>query len=333
MTALVGTAKMHTGILRREQYIGEVVWNRTKWKKEPGTSRRVCELRPESEWIKVEHPELRIIDDLLWQRVQARLKEARDKAHPNTLAKRGRPSKYLLSGLMVCGECGANYIMQDTRAYGCSGHTSGGKYLCANGVRVKREVAETALLKNIKERLLSDEIIASIEKQFRAAIREMGTQEEAPVIETEIAGIERKIEKVLDAIESIGISDSLAERLRKLEADKQDAGERLQAAQIDAEPLDALPDLIPALVECWRALAADFEVLASYPDVEPGVIDTARCNLHALLGQVTLKPKDGVLWAYPTLKPEKPTLKESRPLILVAGAGIEPASFSYRRRT
>ena len=148
----------------------------------------------------------------------------------------------------------------------------------------------------------------------------MGTQDEAPVIETEIAGIERKIGKVIDAIESVGISDSLAERLRKLEADKQDAGERLQAAQIDAEPLDALPDLIPALVECWRALAADFEVLASYPDVEPGVIDTARCNLHALLGQVTLKPKDGVLWAYPTLKPEKPTLKESRPLILVAGA-------------
>ena len=30
---------------------------------------------------------------------------------------------------------------------------------------------------------------------------------------------------------------------------------------------------------------------------------------------------DGVLWAYPTLKPKRPTLKESRPLILVAGAG------------
>jgi hypothetical protein len=34
--------------------------------------------------------------------------------------------------------------------------------------------------------------------------------------------------------------------------------------------------------------------------------------------QVTLPPKDGVLCAYPTLKPEKPTLKESRPFILEA---------------
>ena len=221
---------------------------------------------------------------------------------------------------MVCGECGANYIMQDTRAYGCSGHTSGGKYLCGNGVRVKREVAEAALLANIKKRLLSDDMTAYVEKQFRAAISEMGARDDAPVIELELAGTERKISKVLDAIESIGISDSLAERLRELEAEKQDAGERLKAAQIDAESLDALPDLVPVLVERWRDLVAEFEGLAGNPDVEPGELDTARGHLHALLGQVTLKPQDGVLWAYPTLKPEKPTLKESRPLILVAGA-------------
>ena len=241
MSALVGTAKMYTGILRREQYIGEIVWNRRKFKKVPGTSKRVCELRPESEWIRIKHPELRIIDDLLWQKVQARLKDARDKAHPNTLAKRGRPSRYLLSGLMVCGECGANYIMQDTRAYGCSGHTAGGKYLCSNGVRVKREVAEAALLTNIKKRLLSDEMTAYVEKQFRAAIRAMGARDDGAKIETELAGIVLKIGKVVDAIESVGISDSLAERLRKLEAGKQDAGERLKAAQIDAKSLDALP--------------------------------------------------------------------------------------------
>ena len=327
MSALVGTAKMYTGILRREQYIGEVVWNRRKFKKVPGTSKRVCELRPESEWIRVPHPELRIVDDLLWRRVQARLKDARDKAHPNTLAKRGRPSKYLLSGLMVCGECGANYIMQDTRAYGCSGHTAGGKHLCANGVRVKREIAETALLANIKKRLLSDEIITSVEQQFRAALRDIGAQDDGPAIEAELAGIERKIGKVLDAIENIGISDSLAERLRKLEGEKRSAVDRLEAAQIDAEPLDALPDLVPVLVDRWRALVTDFEGLASNPDAEPGELDTARTHLHALLGQVTLRPKDGVLWAHPTLKAKGLTEASPLPLILVAGAGFEPATF------
>ena len=327
MTALVGTAKMYTGILRREQYVGEFVWNRRQSKKVPGTSRRVYELRPESEWIRVEHPDLRIIDDLLWQKVQVRLKRAREKSHPNSLAKRGRPSKYLLSGLMVCGVCGANYIMQDTRAYGCSGHTAGGKYLCSNGVRVKREVAETALLSNIKKRLLSEEMTSYVEMQFRAAIRDNGSRDDGPAIDLELDGIERKICKVLDAIENVGISDSLAERLRNLEAAKVDANDRLQADQIEREPLDSLPDLIPALVEHWRALVEDFEGLAGNPNVERGELDTARGHLNALLGQVKLKPKNGVLWAYPTLEPKKPTLKEGRPLILVAGAGFEPATF------
>ncbi len=82
----------------------------------------------------------------------------------------------------------------------------------------------------------------------------------------------------------------------------------------------ALPDLIPVLVERWRALVADFEGLAGNPNVEPGELDTARGHLHTLLGQVTLKPKDGVLWAHPTLKTKGLTEVSPLPLILVAGA-------------
>ena len=75
-------------------------------------------------------------------------------------------------------------------------------------------------------------------------------------------------------------------------------------------------------MERWRGLVAEIEGLAGNPAVESGDLDTARGHIHTLLGQVTLKPKDGVLWAYPTLKPKRPTLEESRPLILVAGAGF-----------
>ena len=234
MTALVGTAKMGTGILRREQYVGEIVWNRTKWKKIPGTDKRVCELRPESEWIRIPHPELRIIDDLLWRKVQARLKAAREKSHSNTLAKRGRQPRYLLSGLMKCGDCGSNFIMQDGRAYVCTSHTNGGQHLCKNRLRVRRDVAESVLLRNIKRQLLGDEMTAYVEKAFRESLRQINAQDDGPKIETELAGTERKIAKVLDAIENVGISDSLADRLRALEADKRDAEKRLEAARIDA---------------------------------------------------------------------------------------------------
>lgn len=131
-------------------------------KRVPGTSKRIAEVRPRSEWIILEQPELRIIDDALWQRVQARLKTARKKAHKNNKRTRGRPSKYLLSGLMKCGECGASFIMRDTRAYACSSNTNGGRHLCNNEIRVNRELAEGAILENVKTRLLSDDAIQYI---------------------------------------------------------------------------------------------------------------------------------------------------------------------------
>ncbi len=80
-----------------------------------------------------------------------------------------------------------------------------------------------------------------------------------------------------------------------------------------------LPDLVPALEDHWRGLVEDFEGLTSNPNVEPGELDTARSHLHALLGQVTLKPKDGVLWAHPALKTKGLTEVSPLPLIVVAG--------------
>ena len=64
-------------------------------------------------------------------------------------------------------------------------------------------------------------------------------------------------------------------------------------------------------------------------EVPPGAIrSAARSHLHALIGDVTLKPIDGVLWAHPT--PNAKGLTEVRPLDglsinspkMVAGAGL-----------
>ncbi len=66
-----------TGIremLRRDLYVGRLVWNRREFRKRPNTNKRVSRLRPEDQWTEpMEMPDLRIIDDELWGRVQARL--------------------------------------------------------------------------------------------------------------------------------------------------------------------------------------------------------------------------------------------------------------------
>ena len=59
-------------ILRRELYVGTIVWNKRKYVKRPGTNKRVARPRPQSDWRACERPELRIVSDELWDAVQKR---------------------------------------------------------------------------------------------------------------------------------------------------------------------------------------------------------------------------------------------------------------------
>ena len=67
-----GNPKRGTGILHNELYVGRMVWNRQRFLRDPETGKRVARPNPRSEWITKVVPELRIIDDELWQGVQAR---------------------------------------------------------------------------------------------------------------------------------------------------------------------------------------------------------------------------------------------------------------------
>jgi hypothetical protein len=299
----VGGAKTFTGILRREMYIGQLIWNRRKSKKEPGTSRRVYEIRPQSEWEIQSRPNLRIVDDALWKRVQARLSQKRQTAHKKNKQPRGRPSRYLLSGILKCGECGANFIMQDARAYGCSSHTNGGRHLCSNDIRVKRGIAENALLENVKNHLLSDDVVKYMRQSVRVAIREY--QKSA---KTELKSVDRLKSKRREIDERRSIQSAIADAKQ-------------------AKPwLDAIPDILPGLVDAWREIVGGMADIASNPHARASDVQEARGRLHALLGPVVLEPRDGVLWAHPS--PNAKSLVETRlsgrlhinSQILVAGA-------------
>ena len=72
----------------------------------------------------------------------------------------------------------------------------------------------------------------------------------------------------------------------------------------------------------WREKVESIETLAANPNVRPGEVDAAKSQLRSLLGQVTLHPQEGVLWAYPALNAKG--LTEASPMLMnvVAGAGF-----------
>lgn len=109
--------KRGTGLVKNELYIGRLIWNCLRYIKDPSTGKRVSRLNPESEWIIKDVPELRIVDDELWQSVRAlqgeiaekyaNVTEVVRKHHKKNRLNGTRRPKSLLSGLVFCGCCGA----------------------------------------------------------------------------------------------------------------------------------------------------------------------------------------------------------------------------------
>ncbi len=54
-------------VLHRPLYRGEVVWNKTRKRDAEGKTPPTA--RPESEWLRLDQPELRIVSDTAWQQV------------------------------------------------------------------------------------------------------------------------------------------------------------------------------------------------------------------------------------------------------------------------
>jgi site-specific DNA recombinase len=61
-------------ILRQERHVGTVAWNRTKRVRNPRTGRVELHANPPADVLRVSAPQLRIVTDELWNRVQARLR-------------------------------------------------------------------------------------------------------------------------------------------------------------------------------------------------------------------------------------------------------------------
>src|SRR4051812_34827492 len=77
-TTIRGHHERGTGILRNELYIGRLVWNRLRYVKDPVSGKRRSRLNPPSAWLVEAVPDLRIVDDCLWEAVQQRLRGIRD---------------------------------------------------------------------------------------------------------------------------------------------------------------------------------------------------------------------------------------------------------------
>jgi site-specific DNA recombinase len=339
-TTIRGDAARQTGILRNRAYIGEIVYGRMTFSTDPRTGKRRSQLA--SSPMVEAAPSLRIVDQPLWDRVQARLASiartmARD-AETGQALNRAHRKQYVLSGLLRCGCCHGTYAIMGRDRYGCSTrkNTAG----CANDVTITRQAIETRVLSSVKRGLLAPEMVqrfvAKVSNDLRAQRKTARSEESS--LRKQLAAAERKIERLLDQIED-GDGDArlLGKRLGERERERETLQARLNEiveespaavpmpnfAEAYAAQVRALEDVLrdPSLVQlAHETLAKLIEKVVLTPD--PEAQNGLRVDLHGDLARI-------LSTCAAARNEELPAgfLRAGSQLSVVAGVGFEPTTF------
>jgi len=203
-------------MLHRPLYRGEVIWNRSQKIMKSGTKSQ--RRRDQSEWITLPAPELRIVDDALWQRVKERLDRAHGLYARNQAGKLlSRPrlkdeSAYLLTGFARCSVCqgpigtdlrghGSQNNRHHVAAYACLDHKRRGAAICTNRVGIPQTAVDAAILKAICDVLDQGVLdravdLAVVQLTSGASQQRLRYAE----LDSELAAVQGRIERLLDAL-------------------------------------------------------------------------------------------------------------------------------------
>lgn len=281
-----GSRQRGNGVLHTELYTGVKTWNRMEVRKDPSTGKRLPVMRDPAQWRRTPVPELRIVDQALWDRVQARLAMLRASA-PQALANARRAS--LFGGLMRCGVCGASYTATGGGRLICAGHRERGPAVCANRRTLSRAAIEARVLDGLRERLLSPQAVSAYVRAYHAAWADAARAKadlRAPLTRR-LAELLRSIDRVVDAVCAGGATPRMLERMRAQEAERTQVESDLAAMDEAAARPSAPPiTLHPSAAASYAALVDQLQAQLAQ---SAGAADTPSRDLVAAVRALVLK--------------------------------------------
>jgi hypothetical protein len=229
-------------------------------------------------------PELRIVDDGLWDAVKVRQAEVRlvmsRDADGNALNGAHR-QKYLLSGLLACGLCGGGFTIVNAHDYGCASHRSKGT--CDNHGRIRRDELERRVLDGLKHRLLAPEMVEEFARSFHDEVKRLAAEQSRNRAQDEgrLEGVRRKIASMIRAIEDGLYQPSMKARMAQLETERAALEEQLTAA-----PEPPRLRLHPNLAGLYREKVAVLEQALTDPSIKAESMEVVRSQIE----RITLTP-------------------------------------------
>ena len=211
-------------ILRNERYTGEYDFYYNK-----GTRSN-----PEYDTIRVKNEFPAIITKETYNAVQKILKARVHRAPCNV------EENYLLTGKIICGECGAQYNGMRCKRHGkmyvyykCvnqssykNGQTQ--KSYCHNN-SVNKELLEAFVIKELERIVFNNNFIDQVYEQYNNyAKTQMVDKSMISILESKLLNIKSNIENIVSSIEQGFSSQTLKERLTALEIEKEETEEKIR---------------------------------------------------------------------------------------------------------
>ena len=285
------------GILYNRRYAGYVCFGARRNTRRNGQAKARVK---QEQFIEVRREELQIVPAELWERVQERLQSVAKTYLRGTNGElwgrpgRGVESKYLLTGLGECGECGHNICMLGGRAgipgkrtqlyyYGCSYHVTRGHTVCSNNHKVRMHEADAAIIEMVERTALSPVAIDYVIDRTLDLIEEQ--RRDAPhlpeCLEADIRQDERQLANFLRAIGEGQAPESVIARIKELEA----------GLMVKRTRLNALSTSPPTELEVRRTKKELRDLMGRLTDVFHSNVPLARQALRKLLdGRIQFVP-------------------------------------------
>ena len=222
-------------MLRNHSYLGWYCLGKTSRVKGADGRKRYVD-NPMDQWRIYKNAHEPIVTEDLFNKVQERMAKVSEKYKKKISSAKAEHSSYLLTGLIKCGACRANFTVQSTKAkagepprywhYVCGYRRNRGPTVCSNSNRINMYDLDKAVLEATEQKLMDPEIIHNVAKQAERIL------ERARLDAYETEGLQqekRKLEKEIDRlISALTAADQTPDAARLISEEMQERKKRLK---------------------------------------------------------------------------------------------------------
>ena len=191
----------------------------TTLRKNPDTGKRITRVNSEGELRFADVPQLRIVEEADWRRVQETM-AGRCCGHA---APAKRKSPHIFTGLMKCGNCGRSYVSAGGSKWPrflCAGRREAG--ICDNHPTISARTLEQCTLGAIEHDLLDDRVVAEVVREYAAERKRLKASrgEADRRLSQRLRETERAIKNLITLAENGADPRNVVPRLKELEAER-----------------------------------------------------------------------------------------------------------------